>query len=86
MLGFCARPDSFIPAVAVWKEVKLLFGMTYSIGEFEHVARTLGRGAVEARAMVTDTIPLDALPASLEAMRHRTHQCKVLVDPWMSAG
>lgn len=85
VLGFCARPDSFIPAVAVWKEVKLLFGMTYSIGEFEHVARVLDRDADTARAMVTDHIGLDALPNTLESMRHRTHQCKVLVDPWSSA-
>lgn len=82
VLGFCARPDSFIPAIAVWKEVRLLFGMTYSISEFEHVARVLDRGTVEPRAMVTDTIALRALPDTLEAMRKRTHQCKVLVDPW----
>jgi 2-desacetyl-2-hydroxyethyl bacteriochlorophyllide A dehydrogenase len=82
VLGFCSRPDSFIPAIAVWKEVKLLFGMTYSVSEFEHVARVLDRGTVEPRAMVTDTIPLGQLPGTLEAMRHRTHQCKVLVDPW----
>jgi threonine dehydrogenase-like Zn-dependent dehydrogenase len=82
VLGFCSRPDSFIPAIAVWKEVKLLFGMTYSLSEFEHVTRVLDRGAVEPRAMVTDTIGLGALPDTLEAMRHRTHQCKVLVDPW----
>jgi (R,R)-butanediol dehydrogenase/meso-butanediol dehydrogenase/diacetyl reductase len=82
VLGFCSRPDSFIPAIAVWKEVRLLFGMTYSLGEFEHVARVLDRGAVETRAMVTDQIGLGALPDALEAMRHRTHQCKILVDPW----
>ena len=60
----------------------MLFGMTYSIGEFEHVARVLDRGGVEPRAMVTDTVTLDALPGTLESMRKRTHQCKVLVDPW----
>ena len=49
------------------------------------MARVLDRGAVEPRAMVTDQIGLDALPDTLEAMRHRTHQCKVLVDPWSSA-
>lgn len=82
VLGFCARPDSFIPAIAVWKEVRLLFGMTYSLDEFEHVARVLDRGVVEPRQMVTDTITLGALPETLESMRQRTHQCKVLVDPW----
>jgi (R,R)-butanediol dehydrogenase/meso-butanediol dehydrogenase/diacetyl reductase len=82
VLGFCSVPDSFIPAIAVWKEVKLQFSMTYSIQEFENVARVLDSGAVEPRVMVSDTICLGALPDMLESMRHRTHQCKVLVDPW----
>jgi 2-desacetyl-2-hydroxyethyl bacteriochlorophyllide A dehydrogenase len=82
VLGFCSVPDSFIPAIAVWKEVKLQFSMTYSIQEFENVARVLDSGAIEPRIMVTDTILLGALPATLESLRHRTHQCKVLVDPW----
>jgi 2-desacetyl-2-hydroxyethyl bacteriochlorophyllide A dehydrogenase len=82
VLGFCSVPDSFIPAIAVWKEVKLQFSMTYSIQEFENVARVLDSGAIEPRLMVTDRISLNALPSVFEAMRHRTHQCKVLVNPW----
>lgn len=81
VLGFCSVPDSFIPAIAVWKEVRLQFSMTYSIQEFENVARVLDSGAIEPRLMVTDRITLDALPGAFEAMRHRTHQCKVLVNP-----
>jgi threonine dehydrogenase-like Zn-dependent dehydrogenase len=57
VLGFCSVPDSFIPATAVWKEVTMRFSMTYSIAEFEHVARVLDSGDVECRAMVTDTVP-----------------------------
>jgi (R,R)-butanediol dehydrogenase/meso-butanediol dehydrogenase/diacetyl reductase len=82
VLGFCSQLDSFLPAIAVWKEVNLQFAMTYSLAEFEHVARVLDRGDVDPRAMITDTIALNALPGVFEAMRHRTHQCKVMVDPW----
>jgi (R,R)-butanediol dehydrogenase/meso-butanediol dehydrogenase/diacetyl reductase len=82
VLGFCNVPDSFNPAIAVWKEVTLRFSMTYSIREFEHVARVLDSGEVECRALVTDTVPLAELPASFESLRRRTHQCKVLVSPW----
>jgi (R,R)-butanediol dehydrogenase/meso-butanediol dehydrogenase/diacetyl reductase len=85
VLGFCSQPDSFVPAIAVWKEVQLRFAMTYSLAEFEHVARALDRGEVEPRAMITDTIALDALPTVFESLRHRTHQCKVMVDPWARA-
>jgi 2-desacetyl-2-hydroxyethyl bacteriochlorophyllide A dehydrogenase len=81
VLGFCSAPDSFIPAVAVWKEVKLQFAMTYSLQEFEHVAQVLDSGVIEPRAMVTDTVSLDTLPSTFEALRHRSHQCKVMVDP-----
>lgn len=82
VLGFCSVPDSFIPAVAVWKEVTMRFSTTYSIAEFEHVARVLDTGDVECRAMVTDTVSLAELPASFESLRQRTHQCKVMVSPW----
>lgn len=81
VLGFCSVPDSFIPAVAVWKEVRMQFAMTYSLQEFEHVARTLDTGALEPRAMVTDTVSLDSLPDALESLRHGSRQCKVLVSP-----
>jgi 2-desacetyl-2-hydroxyethyl bacteriochlorophyllide A dehydrogenase len=82
VLGFCSVPDSFIPAIAVWKEVTLQFSMTYSLAEFEHVARVLDAGAVESRAMVTDTVTLAGLPEVFESLRHRTNQCKVMVSPW----
>jgi 2-desacetyl-2-hydroxyethyl bacteriochlorophyllide A dehydrogenase len=80
VLGFCSVPDSFIPAIAVWKEVRMQFSMTYSIAEFEHVARVLDAGAVECRAMVTDTVSLAELPTAFESLRHPTNQCKVLVS------
>jgi (R,R)-butanediol dehydrogenase/meso-butanediol dehydrogenase/diacetyl reductase len=82
VLGFCSVPDSFIPAEAVWKEVTMRFSMTYSIAEFEQVARVLDAGDVECRAMVTDTVRLAELPAVFESLRRRTHGCKVLVSPW----
>jgi len=82
VLGFCGVPDSFTPAVGVCKEITLRFSMTYSTAEFEHVARVLDGGDVEYRAMITDIVSLAELPASFESLRQRTHQCKVLVDPW----
>jgi 2-desacetyl-2-hydroxyethyl bacteriochlorophyllide A dehydrogenase len=82
VLGFCTVPDSFIPALAVWKEVRMQFAVTYSLGEFEHVARTLDAGHVEPRAMITDTVSLDQLPAAFEALRERSNQCKVMLNPW----
>jgi len=82
VVGFCSVPDAFIPAIAVWKEVRMQFSMTYSLQEFEYVARVLDAGSVEPHAMITDTVSLAALPGAFEALRRRSHQCKLLVDPW----
>lgn len=84
VLGFCTVPDQFIPAVAVWKEVRIQFAVTYSMQEFTHVANVLDAGAVEPRAMITDRVSLDALPDTFEALRDRSTQCKVMVNPWLS--
>ncbi|TLX70627.1 alcohol dehydrogenase [Pseudomonas nicosulfuronedens] len=82
VLGCCSVPDTFVPAAGLFKEVRLQFANTYSVAQFEHVARTLDAGHLEPRAMVTDTVGLQALPATFEALRERTAQCKVLLDPW----
>jgi threonine dehydrogenase-like Zn-dependent dehydrogenase len=66
----------------VWKEVQLQFAVTYSMAEFTHVADTFDAGHVEPRSMITDRVSLDDLPAAFEALRQRSHQCKLMVDPW----
>ncbi len=83
VLGFCTVPDSFIPAIGVWKEVRLQFSVVYSMQEFTTVADTFDAGHVEPRSMITDRVSLDQLPAAFEALRQRTHQCKVMVTPWV---
>lgn len=81
-LGFCTAPDPVLPALATWKEVRILFSMTYSMQEFATVADTLGAGHVAPRAMITDRVSLDQLPGALENLRQPGPQVKVLVDPW----
>jgi (R,R)-butanediol dehydrogenase/meso-butanediol dehydrogenase/diacetyl reductase len=80
--GMCGIPDSFVPATALMKEVQIRFAVTYTLRDFEIVARLFDSGRIEPRTMVTETISLNALPAAFEALRGRTHQCKVHVDPW----
>jgi threonine dehydrogenase-like Zn-dependent dehydrogenase len=68
-LGFCTSPDPVIPGVATFKQVRMIFSMAYTLAEFEQVARTLDAGHVEPRAMVSETIALDRLPAMIGALR-----------------
>jgi (R,R)-butanediol dehydrogenase/meso-butanediol dehydrogenase/diacetyl reductase len=79
--GLCTRPDSFIPFKALSKECRIQFAAFFKTQEYEASLDVLSSGAAEPRALVTETIGLDALPDVFEALRKRTHQCKVLVAP-----
>jgi (R,R)-butanediol dehydrogenase/meso-butanediol dehydrogenase/diacetyl reductase len=84
LLGLCTRPDTFNSFAMLSKEVRLVTSAFFTRGEFETALDVLNAGAVAPRLLVTDTLALDAVPEGFEALRHRTHQCKVLIDP--SAG
>jgi len=82
VLGWCSVSDTFMPAMYLMKEVRLQFSMTYSVPEFHHTIASLDAGAVDPRAMITDTVSLDDLPQVFESLRTGTDQCKVMIDPW----
>ncbi len=81
VLGVCMKQDTFLPSVAVQKELNLQFSMAYGTKDFEVAVDMLARGRLDPEAMVTDVVGFDAFPAAFEALRHRSHQCKVLLDP-----
>lgn len=82
VLGLCTAPDSFVPFVAVVKEARIQPAALYRMRDFEIAADVMDQGDVTPRAMVTDTVSLEELPTAFEALRQRSHQCKVLIDPW----
>lgn len=83
VLGFCVAADRLSPAVAVMKEVRLAFSFIYDRREFEIAADALARAeAPGPQAMITEVVGLDAAPDAFEALRARTHQCKVQIAPW----
>lgn len=81
LLGLCTRPDTFNSFAMLSKEVRLVTSAFFTRGEYEAALDALNAGAVAPRLLVTETIALDAVPRGFEALRHRTHQCKVLIDP-----
>lgn len=81
VLGLCMHAESFVPAFALFKEIRLQFAIGTQARQFRAAIDVLAADAVKPRAMVSDTISLDALPTAFEALRHRTDQCKVLVAP-----
>lgn len=81
LLGNCMVPDTLVPALAMFKQVRIQGSMVYSLKEFETVAGVLDSGRVDPRVMVTHTIGYGQLPQEFEALRRPTTQCKVMVDP-----
>ena len=82
--GGCMQADQFIPFIAMLKEVCMQFSAAYTLKDFHVAVDTLESGAVEPRSLITDTLPLAAMPAALEALRGNNKQFKVMIDPWMN--
>lgn len=80
--GFCFEPQPIVTAGALSKQIRVQFSLAYNMGDFERGVAALDAGSLEPRAMLSDTIALDALPTTLEALRHDKSRCKVMVDPW----
>jgi len=81
VVGVCMKPDQFIPTVPLSKELRLQFAMAYGKRDFEVAAELIARGRVDVSGMVTEVVGFGQFPDALEALRERTTQCKVLLDP-----
>lgn len=81
VLGLCTKPDTLNSFQFVSKEVTLQASAFYEVREFEVAADVLNSDPDTPRAMVTDLVGLTNMPAMFEALRQRSTQCKVLVDP-----
>jgi (R,R)-butanediol dehydrogenase / meso-butanediol dehydrogenase / diacetyl reductase len=81
LLGLCTRPDTFNSFAMLSKEVRLITSAFFTRGEYEEALDALDAGAAEPQMLVTDTISLGDTPARFEALKSRTHECKVLIDP-----
>jgi (R,R)-butanediol dehydrogenase/meso-butanediol dehydrogenase/diacetyl reductase len=63
------------------KELRLITSAFFTRGEYEAALDALEAGAAEPRLLVTDTISLSDTPDRFEALRLRSHDCKVLINP-----
>jgi (R,R)-butanediol dehydrogenase/meso-butanediol dehydrogenase/diacetyl reductase len=81
LLGLCTRPDTFNSFAMLSKEVRLITSAFFSRQDYETALDALNAGATEPRLLITDTISLIETPARFEALRTRTHDCKVLIAP-----
>ena len=81
ILGLCTAPDTFIPFSAVSKEVNIQTSAFFETPEFHASIDVLNSAATLPHNLITDTVSLSGMPEVFEALRKRTHQCKVMVNP-----
>jgi (R,R)-butanediol dehydrogenase / meso-butanediol dehydrogenase / diacetyl reductase len=81
LLGLCTKPDTFNSFAMLSKEIRLITSAFFTRSDFEAALDALSAGAAEPRHLITDTISLSETPARFEALRHRTHDCKILIAP-----
>jgi (R,R)-butanediol dehydrogenase / meso-butanediol dehydrogenase / diacetyl reductase len=81
LLGLCTKPDTFNSFAMLSKEVRLITSAFFTRGEYEAALDVLDAGAAEPRMLVSDTVKLSDAPDRFEALRTRSHDCKVLINP-----
>jgi (R,R)-butanediol dehydrogenase/meso-butanediol dehydrogenase/diacetyl reductase len=82
-LGMCGQAEPVIAAAGAFKDLKLVFPIAYSVDEFVETARAFDAGLVRPDVMVSDVIPLSAVPDAIEALRQGRQSRKIQVDPWL---
>jgi (R,R)-butanediol dehydrogenase/meso-butanediol dehydrogenase/diacetyl reductase len=84
VLGLCTGADRLDSFRAISKEVSVVMSVFFNMHEFATAIDTLDAGRFAPQKLVSDVVTLAAVPAAFEALRHRTTQCKVLIDPGSS--
>lgn len=80
VVGFCTRPDSFVPAVAMAKELNVQFVIAYTHADWRLAIDMLAGDRIAVAHLVTDVVGFAQFPDAFEALRRPTHQCKLLLN------
>ncbi|MEN3950714.1 alcohol dehydrogenase catalytic domain-containing protein [Iodidimonas sp. SYSU 1G8] len=81
VVGFCSKPDTIMPALAMAKELTMRFVVAHDKSDFQFVVDMIAANRIDVEHMVTDVVSFGELPGAFEALRTPTSQCKVLLDP-----
>lgn len=82
VLGLCTAPDHMNSFRAISKEVVIAMSVYFNMHEFATAIGALDAGRYAPQNLISETVPLTHMPAAFEALRRRTTQCKVLIDPF----
>ena len=79
--GICQGEDSFLPMLAISKELGLQFVSYYEAEEFSEALELLSSGRINWRPLVTSTIDLEGVAEAFTALRGDNGHAKILIRP-----
>jgi len=80
-LGMCISQDPVLPVMLGSRDMSIHFPVAWSVEDFIETIRAFDEGSVQAGAMVSEVLPLSALPALIEEMRGPHAHQKVQIAP-----
>jgi threonine dehydrogenase-like Zn-dependent dehydrogenase len=81
VVGVCVGPDTFMPALAINKEIDLRFVLGYTPLEFRDTLHMLADGKVDPRPMITGTVGLEGIAGAFDDLADPETHAKILIDP-----
>ena len=79
--GVCAEPDTYLPVMALLKELTIAFSVYYRPEEFEFVINAFETGQIDPEPLVTRIVALEQLDSAFASLSGTATDSKILVDP-----
>lgn len=80
--GIPAGEESFIPMLAISKELQLTFVIYYTAEEFAEALGLLRDGAVDWRPLITGKVGLEGVTQAFADLADPERHAKILIEPW----
>jgi (R,R)-butanediol dehydrogenase/meso-butanediol dehydrogenase/diacetyl reductase len=81
VVGFCARPDTLVPAAAMMKELTARFVVAYDKADFDMIAGLMAMDKIAVTDMCTATVGFADFADAFESLRTPNAHCKIMLDP-----
>lgn len=81
--GIPAGEESFIPMLAIAKELQLTFVIYYTAEEFTEALGMIGDGALNWRPLITGKVGLAGVTQAFKDLGDPERHAKILIAPWM---
>ena len=80
--GIAAGEESFLPMVAILKELSFTFVIYYTPEEFAEALALIKSGALDWTKLVTGKVGLDGVTQAFSDLANPELHAKILIDPW----